>query len=63
LYHPSSATARTDILSLWLTLPTGRENIKSGQGTEADAGRPVLGIELGVWDEISKNPKKFEFYG
>ena len=34
-----------------------------GEGTEADAGRPVLGIELGLWDEISKNPKKFEFYG
>ena len=34
-----------------------------GGERKADAGRPVLGIELGVWDEISKNPKKFEFYG
>ena len=39
------------------------ENASSWVGTLADAGRPVLGVELGLWDEISKNPKKFEFYG
>ena len=43
-YHPSSATARTDILSLWLTLPAGRKKDKTREGTEADAGRPVLGL-------------------
>ena len=46
----------------WHFQPVGKK-IRPLQGTEADAGRPVLGIELGLWDEISKNPKKFEFYG
>ena len=44
----------------WHFQPVGKK-IRPLQGTEADAGRPVLEIELGLWDEISKNPKNLNF--
>ena len=43
-YRPSSATARTDILSLWLTLPADRKKDKTRAGDGSGRGASCPGI-------------------
>jgi len=64
LYHPSSATARTDILSLWLTLPAGRKKDKTRAGDGSGRGASCPGIVKGqlyrrsVSAQIPKRPEE-----
>ena len=63
-YHPSSATARTDILSLWLTLPAGRKKDKTRAGDGSGRGASCPGIVKGqlyrrsVSAQIPKRPEE-----